>query len=65
MWSVKLMNGLMISECDSQIKKIENISCEEISSNWNFHIPHVILKKLVHVNRRWVYVRVHCNYNKS
>ena len=31
-----------------QIKKIENISCEEISSNCSLLIAHIKLNKLVH-----------------
>ena len=31
------------------------ISCEEISNNCNLLISHIILNKLVHISRRWVY----------
>ena len=48
----------------SQIKKIENIFYEKVSSNYNLLISHIIIKHLVHINRRWVYIRRHCNYNK-
>ena len=34
----------------SQIEKIENISCEEISNNYNLLIVHIILNKLVQSN---------------
>ena len=33
----------------SQIKKIENISCKEISNNWNLLIAKIILNKLVYI----------------
>ena len=36
----------------SQIKKIENISCEGISNNCGLLIAHIKLKKLVHISRR-------------
>ena len=36
----------------SQIKKIENIFYEKVSSNYNLLISHIILKHLVHINRR-------------
>ena len=46
----------------SEIKKIENISCEEISNNCNLHYTfHFILNKLVHVSIRWVYISRRCN----
>ena len=35
-----------------QIKKIENVSCEEISNNCNLLIAHIILNQLVHISRR-------------
>ena len=40
----------------SQIKKIQNISGEEISSNCSLLIGHIILNKLVHISRRCVYI---------
>ena len=36
-------------------KTIENISCEEISNNFNLLISQIILKKYLHISRRWVY----------
>ena len=48
----------------NQIKKIENISCEEISNNCNLLIAHIILNKFVHISRRWVYISRHCHYNR-
>ena len=42
-----------------QIKKIENISCAEISKNCNLLVAHIILNNLVHIIRRWVYLSRH------
>ena len=36
----------------SQIKKIENIFYEKVSSNYNLLISHIILKHLVQISRR-------------
>ena len=44
--------------------KIKNCSSEEISNNCNLLISHIIVKKLVHISRLWVYIGRHCNYNK-
>ena len=35
-----------------QIEKIENVSCAEISNNFNLLIAHIILNNLVHIIRR-------------
>ena len=44
-------NDRYVISCNN-IKKIENISCEEISNNCNLLISHIILKKLIHVSSR-------------
>ena len=44
-------NDRYMISCNN-IKKIENIPCEEISNNCNLLISHIILKKLMHVSSR-------------
>ena len=59
-WITKQKKQNVISY--SQIRKIENISGEEISNNYILLISHITLNELVHINRGWGYRSRH-NYN--